>query len=82
MTRDMRGICIECGFQVRGDTLDDLDESFTLHFENDGMIVTTLSIKKVKKQKEMFQNYNPLLTGLYSGNFIPHGPKNTTMLVP
>lgn len=36
MTRDMRGICTECGFQVRGDTLDDLDESFTLHFENDG----------------------------------------------
>jgi hypothetical protein len=36
MTRDMRGICVECGFQVRGDTLDDLDESFTLHFENDG----------------------------------------------
>jgi hypothetical protein len=36
MTRDMRGICIECGFQVRGYTLDDLDESFTLHFENDG----------------------------------------------
>jgi hypothetical protein len=36
MTRDMRGICIECGFEVRGDTLDDLDESFTLHFENDG----------------------------------------------
>ncbi len=36
MTRDMRGICMECGFQVRGDTLDDLDESFTLHFENEG----------------------------------------------
>ena len=36
MNRDMRGICVECGFQVRGDTLDDLDESFTVHFENDG----------------------------------------------
>ncbi len=36
MARDMRGICVECGYQVRGDTLDDLDESFTLHFENDG----------------------------------------------
>ena len=36
MARDLRGICVGCGFQVRGDTVDDLDESFTLHFENDG----------------------------------------------
>ena len=36
MARDLRGTCVECGFQARGDTLDELDESFTLHFENDG----------------------------------------------
>jgi len=36
MTSDMRGTCIVCAFQVRGDTLEELDESFRLHFENDG----------------------------------------------
>ncbi|MDE1767371.1 MAG: hypothetical protein KGI27_14030 [Thaumarchaeota archaeon] len=36
MTSDMRGICIVCEFQVRGNTLEELDESFRLHFENNG----------------------------------------------
>ena len=49
MTRDMRGICTECGFQVRGDTLDDLDESFTLHFENDGHDTYYFEDKEGKK---------------------------------
>ncbi|SMH70363.1 protein of unknown function [Candidatus Nitrosotalea okcheonensis] len=36
MASDMRGICIVCEFQVRGNTLEELDESFRLHFENNG----------------------------------------------
>jgi len=33
---EMRGTCIVCEFQVRGDTLDELDINFTSHFENTG----------------------------------------------
>ncbi|MHB8546790.1 MAG: hypothetical protein ACYDAJ_08500 [Nitrosotalea sp.] len=36
MLREMRGICIVCEFQVRGNTLEELDENFRLHFENNG----------------------------------------------
>ncbi|MGI0046581.1 MAG: hypothetical protein ACREBB_05265 [Nitrosotalea sp.] len=33
---EMRGTCIVCDFQVRGETLDELDINFTSHFENTG----------------------------------------------
>jgi len=33
---EMRGICVICEFQVRGDTLDELDMNFTSHFEDTG----------------------------------------------
>jgi hypothetical protein len=36
MVSEMRGTCIICEFQVRGNTIDELDVSFTLHFENTG----------------------------------------------
>ncbi len=36
MLRAMRGICIVCEFQVRGNTIEELDENFRSHFENTG----------------------------------------------
>jgi len=36
MLREMRGICIICEFQVRGNTFEELDVNFTSHFENTG----------------------------------------------
>jgi len=33
---EIRGTCIDCELQEKGDTIDDLDMSFTLHFENTG----------------------------------------------
>ena len=36
MPGDMRGTCIICEFQVRGNTIDELDVNFTSHFENTG----------------------------------------------
>ncbi len=33
---EMRGTCIVCEFQVRGDTFEELDINFTSHFENTG----------------------------------------------
>jgi predicted small metal-binding protein len=36
MIKEMRGICIECEFQIRGNTLEELDENFRSHFENTG----------------------------------------------
>ena len=36
MVSDMRGTCIVCEFQVRGNTIDELDVNFTSHFENTG----------------------------------------------
>ena len=33
---EMRGICTTCEFEVRGDTLDELDMNFASHFEDTG----------------------------------------------
>jgi hypothetical protein len=33
---EMRGTCIVCEFQVRGNTFEELDVNFTSHFENTG----------------------------------------------
>ena len=33
---EMRGICTTCEFQVRGNTLDELDMNFSSHFEDTG----------------------------------------------
>jgi len=49
MTSDMRGTCIVCEFQVRGDTLEELDESFRLHFENNGHDIYFFIDKEGKK---------------------------------
>ena len=36
MITEMRGICIVCEFQVRGNTFEELDVNFTSHFETTG----------------------------------------------
>ncbi len=36
MPGEKRGTCVVCEFQVRGNTLDELDVNFTSHFENTG----------------------------------------------
>ena len=36
MIKEMRGICIVCEFQVRGNTFEELDVNFTSHFETTG----------------------------------------------
>ena len=36
MTTEMRGICIICEFQVRGNTFEELDMNFSSHFETTG----------------------------------------------
>ena len=33
---EMRGICTTCEFQVKGNTLDELDMNFSSHFEDTG----------------------------------------------
>jgi predicted small metal-binding protein len=33
---EMRGTCIVCEFQVRGNNTEELDINFTSHFENTG----------------------------------------------
>ena len=36
MITEMRGTCVICEFQVRGNTFEELDVNFTSHFENTG----------------------------------------------
>ncbi len=39
MLRAMRGTCIVCEFQVRGNTFEELDVNFRSHFETNGHAV-------------------------------------------
>jgi hypothetical protein len=36
MGTQMRGTCVVCEFQVRGETIEELDMNFESHFENTG----------------------------------------------
>jgi hypothetical protein len=33
---EMRGTCVECEFQVKGNDIDELDMNFSSHFEDTG----------------------------------------------